>query len=126
MNNYIGIIAFFLLPRPCRWFQTALHPGPDDLAGKVSEWTVPTPSSRAILRSRQTGVYLAVMAEQDPRSIRRRELKEGTFRGHRPHGLLEQDGIVWRRAWQGTIGNTIPRPERWSNTRPIRGRRPQT
>ena len=87
------------------------HP---NLAGKVSEWPVPTPRfARDPAIAPDGSVYIAVMsgnkvARFDPKT---QLFKEWDLRsGHRPHGLLvDRSGIVWTTGnGNGTIGRLDP------------------
>src|SRR5687767_4027186 len=87
------------------------HP---ELAGKVSEWPVPTPRfARDPALAPDGSIYIAVMSGN---KVARFEPKSATFRewdlprGHRPHGLLvDRQGIVWTTGnGNGTIGRLDP------------------
>ncbi|HEX6007695.1 MAG TPA: hypothetical protein VFY80_07015, partial [Burkholderiales bacterium] len=73
------------------------HP---NLAGKVSEWPVPTPRfARDPAPAPDGSIYIAVMsgnrvARFDPKTQQFREWELPP--GHRPHGVLvDRQGIVW-------------------------------
>jgi virginiamycin B lyase len=85
-----------------------------NLAGKVSEWPVPTPRfARDPAIAPDGSVYIAVMtgnkvARFDPKT---RTFKEWDLPSrHRPHGLLvDRGGIVWTTGnGNGTIGKLDP------------------
>jgi len=85
-----------------------------DLAGKVSEWPVPTPRfARDPAIAPDGSVYIAVMSGN---KVARFDPKTSTFRewdlprGHRPHGLLvDKAGMVWTTGnGNGTIGRLDP------------------
>jgi virginiamycin B lyase len=87
------------------------HP---DLAGKVSEWPVPTPRfARDPAVATDGSIYIAVMsgnkvARFDPKM---RSFKEWDLPpGHHPHGLLvDRQGMVWTTGnGNGTIGRLDP------------------
>lgn len=87
------------------------HP---NLAGKVSEWPVPTPRfARDPAPGRDGNIYISVMSGN---KVARFDVKTQTFRewempsGHRPHGLLvDKQGIVWTTGnGNGTIGRLDP------------------
>ena len=87
------------------------HP---NLAGKVSEWPVPTPRfARDPAIAPDGSVYIAVMAGN---KVARFDPKTQTFKewdlpsGHRPHGLLvDKQGTVWTTGnGNGTIGKLDP------------------
>ncbi|HYC46515.1 MAG TPA: hypothetical protein VED01_13660 [Burkholderiales bacterium] len=87
------------------------HP---QLAGKVTEWPVPTPRfARDPAAAPDGTIYIAVMsgnkiARFDPKT---RAFREWDLpRGHRPHGLLvDRNGIVWTTGnGNGTIGRLDP------------------
>lgn len=85
-----------------------------NLAGKVSEWPVPTPRfARDPAIAPDGSIYIAVMtgnkvAHFDPKTERFREWDLPP--GHRPHGLLvDRNGIVWTTGnGNGTIGRLDP------------------
>jgi virginiamycin B lyase len=87
------------------------HP---NLAGKVSEWPVPTPRfARDPAVAPDGSVYIAVMTGN---KVARFDPKTRTFKewdlpsGHRPHGLLvDRNGMVWTTGnGNGTIGRLDP------------------
>ena len=87
------------------------HP---DLAGKVSEWPVPTPRfARDPAVAPDGSIYITVMsgnkvARFDPRT---QSFKEWDLPpGHHPHGLLvDRQGMVWTTGnGNGTIGRLDP------------------
>ena len=87
------------------------HP---NLAGKVSEWPVPTPRfARDPAPGPDGNIYISVMSGN---KVARFDVKTQTFRewelpsGHRPHGLLvDKQGIVWTTGnGNGTIGRLDP------------------
>ncbi len=89
-------------------------PGAKALAGKVSEWPVPTPKfARDPAPGPDGNIYIAVMqgdriARFDPR---RRVFNEWDVpAGAHPHGLVvDRDGIVWYTGnGNGTIGELDP------------------
>ena len=87
------------------------HP---NLAGKVSEWPVPTPRfARDPAVAPDGSIYVAVMngnkvAHFDPKTQKFREWDLPS--GHRPHGLLvDRQGMVWTTGnGNGTIGKLDP------------------
>lgn len=88
------------------------HP---QLAGKVSEWPVPTPRfARDPAVAPDGSVYIAVMSGN---KVARFEPKAQTFKewdlppGHHPHGVLvDSQGIVWTTGnGNSTIGRLDPR-----------------
>ena len=87
------------------------HP---NLAGKVSEWPVPTPRfARDPAPGPDGNIYISVMSGN---KVARFDVKTRTFRewdlpsGHRPHGLLvDKQGMVWTTGnGNGTIGRLDP------------------
>jgi virginiamycin B lyase len=87
------------------------HP---DLAGKVSEWPVPTPRfARDPAVAPDGSIYIAVMSGN---KVARFDPKTQSFKewdlppGHHPHGLLvDRQGIVWTTGnGNGTIGRLDP------------------
>lgn len=85
-----------------------------NLAGKVSEWPVPTPRfARDPAIAPDGSVYIAVMTGN---KVARFNPKAESFKewelpaGHRPHGLLvDRNGIVWTTGnGNGTIGRLDP------------------
>lgn len=92
-----------------------IAPGPHpQLAGKVSEWPVPTPRfARDPAPAPDGSVYVSVMSGN---KIARFDPKTGAFkewdlpRGHHPHGVLvDRNGIVWTTGnGNGTIGRLDP------------------
>jgi virginiamycin B lyase len=87
------------------------HP---NLAGKVSEWPVPTPRfARDPAIAPDGSVYISVMTGN---KVARFDTKTHTFKewdmpsGHRPHGLLvDKQGMVWTTGnGNGTIGKLDP------------------
>jgi virginiamycin B lyase len=87
------------------------HP---NLAGKVSEWPVPTPQfARDPAVAPDGSIYIAVMAGN---KVARFDPKTQSFKewdlpaGHRPHGLLvDKHGMVWTTGnGNGTIGKLDP------------------
>jgi len=85
-----------------------------NLAGKVSEWPVPTPRfARDPAPGPDGNIYISVMSGN---KVARFDVKTQTFRewelpsGHRPHGLLvDKQGIVWTTGnGNGTIGRLDP------------------
>jgi len=87
------------------------HP---NLAGKVSEWPVPTPRfARDPAVAPDGSIYIAVMAGN---KVARFDPKTQSFKewdlpaGHRPHGLLvDKHGMVWTTGnGNGTIGKLDP------------------
>jgi virginiamycin B lyase len=89
-----------------------------NLAGKVSEWPVPTPRfARDPAVAPDGSIYIAVMsgnkvAHFNPRSQTFREWDLPS--GHRPHGLLvDKQGMVWTTGnGNGTIGRLDPASKR--------------
>src|SRR5687768_1281607 len=86
-----------------------------DLAGKVSEWPVPTPRfARDPAIAPDGSIYIAVMqgnkvAHFNPRTATFKEWDLPS--GHRPHGLLvDKGGMVWTTGnGNGTIGKLDPK-----------------
>jgi virginiamycin B lyase len=87
------------------------HP---DLAGKVSEWPVPTPRfARDPAVAPDGSIYIAVMSGN---KVARFDPKAQSFKewdlppGHHPHGLLvDRQGMVWTTGnGNGTIGRLDP------------------
>ena len=85
-----------------------------NLAGKVSEWPVPTPRfARDPAIAPDGSVYITVM---NGNKVARFDPKTETFKewdlppGHRPHGLLvDSNGMVWTTGnGNGTIGKLDP------------------
>jgi virginiamycin B lyase len=94
-----------------------------DLAGKVSEWPVPTPRfARDPAVAPDGSIYIAVMSGN---KVARFDEKSKTFKewdlpsGHRPHGLLvDRQGNVWTTGnGNGTIGKLDPATGRMTSTR---------
>jgi virginiamycin B lyase len=93
----------------------AVTPGTiPNLAGKVSEWPVPTPRfARDPAIAPDGSVYIAVMSGN---KVARFDPKTKTFKewdlpsGHHPHGVLvDKSGIVWTTGNRnGTIGRLDP------------------
>lgn len=93
----------------------AVTPGTiPNLAGKVSEWPVPTPRfARDPAVAPDGSIYIAVMSGN---KVARFDPKTKTFRewdlpsGHHPHGVLvDKQGIVWTTGNRnGTIGRLDP------------------
>ena len=87
------------------------HP---ELAGKVSEWSVPTPKfARDPAPAPDGSIFISVMsgnkvARFDPRTQSFREWDMPP--GHRPHGVLvDKQGVVWTTGnGNGTIGRLEP------------------
>jgi virginiamycin B lyase len=88
-----------------------IHP---DLAGKVSEWSVPTPRfARDPAVAHDGSIYIAVMSGN---KVARFDPKTQSFKewdlpsGHHPHGLLvDRQGTVWTTGnGNGTIGKLDP------------------
>ena len=88
-----------------------IHP---DLAGKVSEWSVPTPRfARDPAVAPDSSIYIAVMSGN---KVARFDPKTQSFKewdlpsGHHPHGLLvDRQGTVWTTGnGNGTIGKLDP------------------
>jgi virginiamycin B lyase len=85
-----------------------------NLAGKVSEWPVPTPRfARDPAVAPDGSIYIAVMtgnkvARFDPKTAGFKEWDLPS--GHRPHGLLvDRQGMVWTTGnGNGTIGKLDP------------------
>src|SRR5688572_28195911 len=84
------------------------------LAGKVSEWPVPTPRfARDPAPAPDGSIYISVMSGN---KVARFDPKTQTFKewdmppGHRPHGLLvDKQGVVWTTGnGNGTIGRLEP------------------
>ena len=101
------------------------------LAGKVSEWPVPTPRfARDPAPGPDGNIYISVMSGN---KVARFEVKTQTFRewempsGHRPHGLLvDKQGIVWTTGnGNGTIGRLDPRTGQMSELDTGRGSQPR-
>ena len=92
-----------------------IAPGPHpDLAGKVSEWPVPTPQfARDPAVAPDGSIYIAVMSGN---KVARFDPKTQSFKewdlppGHHPHGLLvDRQGMVWTTGnGNGTIGKLDP------------------
>ncbi|MDP2241283.1 MAG: PQQ-binding-like beta-propeller repeat protein [Burkholderiales bacterium] len=87
------------------------HP---NLAGKVTEWPVPTPRfARDPAPAPDGSIYISVMSGN---KVARFDPKTQTFRewdmppGHKPHGVLvEKQGLVWTTGnGNGTIGRLDP------------------
>ena len=85
-----------------------------DLAGKVSEWPVPTPRfARDPAVAPDGSIYISVMSGN---KVARFDPKTQSFKewdlpsGHHPHGLLvDRQGIVWTTGnGNGTIGKLDP------------------
>jgi len=85
-----------------------------NLAGKVTEWPVPTPRfARDPAAAPDGSIFIAVMSGN---KIARFEPKTKTFKewdlpsGHRPHGVLvDKSGIAWSTGnGNGTIGRLDP------------------
>jgi virginiamycin B lyase len=93
----------------------AIAPGTHpDLAGKVSEWPVPTPRfARDPAIAPDGSIYISVMTGN---KVARFDSKTSTFKewdlpsGHRPHGVLvDKNGVVWTTGnGNGTIGRLDP------------------
>lgn len=90
-------------------------PGERDIAGKISEWPVPTPQfARDPAPGPDGNIYIAVMTGN---KIARFDTKTQTFTewnlpaGARPHGLVvDRQGIVWYTGnGNGTIGELDPK-----------------
>jgi virginiamycin B lyase len=115
MQRLIVLIAFAPLTALAGGSNYGVVPGVHaELAGKVSEWPVPTPRfARDPAAAPDGSIYIAVMsgnkvARFDPQA---RAFKEWDLpRGHRPHGLLvDRNGTVWTTGnGNGTIGRLDP------------------
>src|SRR5688572_15384870 len=101
MKRLIALIAFTPLAVLAGGSNYAVAPGAHPaLAGKVSEWPVPTPRfARDPAAAPDGSIFIAVMSGN---KVARFDPKTSTFkewdlpRGHRPHGLLvDKNGIVW-------------------------------
>ena len=86
----------------------------NELAGKVSEWPVPTPRfARDPAPAPDGSIYISVMSGN---KVARFDPATKTFKewnmpsGHRPHGVLvDKNGIVWTTGnGNGTIGRLDP------------------
>ena len=112
-------LAYLLLAVPLAAFaggsNYGITPGTHpDLAGKVTEWPVPTPRfARDPAPAPDGSIYISVMSGN---KVARFDPKTKTFRewalraGHRPHGVLvDKQGIVWTTGnGNGTIGRLDP------------------
>jgi virginiamycin B lyase len=105
------------------------HP---QLAGKVSEWPVPTPRfARDPAIAPDGSVYIAVMSGN---KVARFEPKTQSFKewdlppGHHPHGVLvDLQGIVWTTGNRnGTIGRLDPRTGQMTEYKTPSGGGPHT
>jgi virginiamycin B lyase len=115
MRRLASLLALLPLAALAGGSNYGIKPGArPDLAGKVSEWPVPTPRfARDPAIAPDGAVYIAVMtgnkiARFDPGTRRFREWDLPS--GHRPHGLLvDRNGIVWTTGnGNGTIGRLDP------------------
>ena len=115
MKCILAVIACAPLTAFAGGSNYAIAPGKHpELAGKVSEWPVPTPRfARDPAPAPDGSIYIAVMsgnkvARFDPKSAAFREWDMP--RGHRPHGVLvDKQGIVWTTGnGNGTIGRLDP------------------
>ena len=109
------LMAFFPLAALAGGSNYGITPGVHpNLAGKVSEWPVPTPRfARDPAVAPDGAIYVAVMngnkvARFDPKTQGFREWDLPS--GHRPHGLLvDKNGMVWTTGnGNGTIGRLDP------------------
>ena len=104
-----------------------------NLAGKITEWPVPTPRfARDPAPGPDGSIYISVMTGN---KVARFDPKTQTFKewdmppNHRPHGLLvDKQGIVWTTGnGNGTIGRLDPGPGRVTEYQtPSRGGGPHT
>ena len=115
MKRVASLLALFPLAALGGGSNYGIAPGAHpSLAGKVSEWPVPTPRfARDPAIAPDGSVYIAVMtgnkvARFDPKA---QAFKEWDLpSGHRPHGLLvDRNGMVWTTGnGNGTIGKLDP------------------
>ena len=105
------------------------HP---DLAGKVTEWPVPTPRfARDPAIAPDGSIYIAVMSGN---KVARFDPKAQSFKewdlppGHHPHGLLvDRQGMVWTTGnGNGTIGRLDPASGRVTEFKTSGGGGPHT
>jgi virginiamycin B lyase len=115
MKSLSGLMLLLPLAAHAGGSNYGIAPGAlPNLAGKVSEWPVPTPRfARDPAVAPDGSIYVAVMsgnkvARFDPRT---QTFKEWDLpSGHRPHGLLvDKQGMVWTTGnGNGTIGKLDP------------------
>jgi virginiamycin B lyase len=115
MKRLASLLALFPLAALGGGSNYGIAPGAHpSLAGKVSEWPVPTPRfARDPAIAPDGSVYIAVMTGN---KVARFDPKTQTFKewslpsGHRPHGLLvDRNGMVWTTGnGNGTIGKLDP------------------
>jgi virginiamycin B lyase len=115
MKRLASLLALFPLAALGGGSNYGIAPGAHPtLAGKVSEWPVPTPRfARDPAIAPDGSVYIAVMTGN---KVARFDPKTQTFKewslpsGHRPHGLLvDRNGMVWTTGnGNGTIGKLDP------------------
>ena len=116
MNVLLLVLALAPVAALAGGSNYGIKPGPHpQLAGKVSEWPVPTPRfARDPAIAPDGSVYIAVMSGN---KVARFDPKTQTFRewdlppGHHPHGVLvDLQGIVWTTGNRnGTIGRLDPK-----------------
>jgi len=109
------LLAFVPLAASAGGSNYAIQPGSlPEIAGKVTEWPVPTPRfARDPAPAPDGSIYISVMSGN---KVARFDPKTATFQewdmppGHRPHGLLvDRQGIVWTTGnGNGTIGRLDP------------------
>jgi len=114
------IVLFALLPSLAASYATAggsnygIVPGQRDIAGKITEWSVPTPRfARDPAPGPDGNIYIAVM---NGNRIAKFDTRTGTFRewdlpdGARPHGLVvsKEGTIFYTGNGNGSIGELDP------------------
>ena len=115
MTRLIGILTLAPLAALAGGSNYGITPGSHpNLAGKVTEWPVPTPRfARDPAAAPDGSIFIAVMSGN---KIARFDPKTKTFKewdmpsGHRPHGVLvDRSGIAWSTGnGNGTIGRLDP------------------
>ncbi len=111
----VALAAFAAVPALAGGSNYTVVPGSREVAGKVSEWPVPTPQfARDPAPALDGNIYIAVMrgnriARFDPRNASFHEWE--LPRGAQPHGLVtDERGIVWYTGnGNGTLGELDPR-----------------
>jgi len=113
--KFLGVLAFLPSLAMAGGSNYGVAPGSRDIAGKITEWSVPTPRfARDPAPGPDGNIYVAVM---NGNRIAKFDTKAKTFKewdlpeGARPHGLLvSKDGrIYYTGNGNGSIGELDPR-----------------
>jgi len=128
-----GILAFAALEALAGGSNYGVAPGSRDIAGKITEWSVPTPRyARDPAPGPDGNIYIAVM---NGNRIAKFDTKAKTFKewdlpdGARPHGLVvAKDGkVLYTGSGNGSIGELDPATGKVvSHFTPSRGGNPHT